>query len=793
MKHYFFIIMTALVLVSCGFSAETARTVLWDDGWLFCHGNISGAEHVSFNDCDWRTIRLPHDWAIEDIPGTLSPFDPTVAGGVASGFTRGGTAWYRKHFRLDSIPSDYRLSLLFDGVYMNSEVWINGRLAGTHFYGYTPFEIDISDFVSRDSDNVVAVRVNSENVTSRWYSGAGIYRHVHFIARNPLHIATWGTAVEADASGRMKVSSRVVNMRSEPAVAAVRLSVFNSADSLVAVSEKEVELPSGSDSVVIQSFEVEAPVLWSVNNPYIYTLHTEIVEKWGVSDWTDDNFGFRSIAFSPERGFLLNGEPLLMKGGCIHHDNGALGAKAFDRAEDRKIGLLKRAGFNAVRTAHNPPSKALLDACDRHGMLVIDEAFDVWLTGHFAGDYSSRFKELWRDDLQTMIVRDRNHPSVIMWSIGNEIKNNDTPEIAALAVEMADFTRSIDPTRPVTAGVNSVSKSKNDYLAALDVAGYNYSRAEYTKGHLRNPEQTIYASESYSKQAADYWEDVLEMPWVIGDFVWTAFDYIGEASIGWYGYDLRQDFYPWYMAYCGDIDVCGHRRPQSYYRESLWSDMPTVHISVVPPKNSFPLNPYKQEWSAWDWPDEVDSWTFTGYEGKLVDICVYTGCEESEVFVNGHSLGRKKASDCDVKNKFVWHTSYEPGKIVAIAYENEKPLVSDTLATARTPCELRLRPDRSDLASDGQDIVYVDIELVDKDGRANPEASDTIYFEVFGPGELIAFGNGNPMSTESFCNTFRKAWRGHCQAVVRSTGLSGDIILKARAGKLAAETIIKAN
>lgn len=770
-------------------AAEPPRELLFDDGWLFHRGDTVTAHTPEFNDAGWRAVELPHDWTIEDIPGTDSPFDSTVVNGVSSGFTRGCTGWYRKHFRISNAEAEEMVHhLLFEGIYMNSDIWVNGTHLANHFYGYTPVEIDLTPYLKPDADNVVAVQVKTDSVTARWYSGSGIYRHVWLLSRRPVHLKTDGTSITSELTDNdnatVSITSEIANPEGAPAT--VTFSILDPAGRKVASATT-----STSGTRAAGSIPVANPRLWSPDTPVLYTLQTSVSVDGLESDCRNERFGIRSLNFDPDRGFLLNGKPMKMRGGCIHSDNGPLGAKAIDQAEIRKIRLLKEAGFNALRMAHNPPSKAMLDACDSIGMLVIDEAFDVWRIGHFPTDYSTRFDRLWQRDLRSMVERDRNHPSVIMWSIGNEIKQNDTQEMAALADSLARFVRAIDPTRPVTAGVNSVSEAKDAYLRALDVAGYNYSPDKYVPGHKRNPGQLIYASESYSSQAADYWHHVERLPWVIGDFVWTAFDYIGEASIGWYGYDLRADFYPWNLAYCGDIDVCGKRRPQSFYRSTLWDKEPSVYISVVPPVPSFPLNPRKQKWSVWDWPDEVDLWKFPGQEGSPVSVAVYSPCDEVELWLNGRSLGRLQKDNNRTFNKFVWNTVYTPGALEAIGYNLGKEVARTTLATPSQGTQLKLTPERREILADANDLAYIGVALTDDGGRTDTSDDELVEFTVEGPGSLIAVGSSDPMSTESFTRPQRKLWRGECMVIVRPSGIPGDITVKARtaSGKTSATTI----
>ena len=792
-KYVILFLLLTVGLAGCNKKIEISRMVSFDEQWLFHYGDVEDGEKKMLDDSQWRKLDIPHDWTIEDIPGTTSPFDSTVVNGVSSGFTRGGIGWYRKHFVVDESQLGKRFYIRFDGVYMNVDVWVNEQYVGNQYYGYSTFGYDITDFIKPGETNLVAVQVKTEAVTSRWYSGSGIYRHVWLVATSPLCIDNYGTVITtplvSDQKADVVITSTLVNYTGKDTKAVVRQKIVDKDKKIVAQGEKECKIRKREKVAVTQNLTVVHPLLWSVDSPNLYSLVTEVIQDGDRMDCTEETFGIRSIQFDAQRGFLLNGKVLKLKGGCIHHDNGPLGAMAFDRAEERKVELHKAAGFNALRMAHNPPSPALLDACDRLGILVIDEAFDVWRYGHFKEDYSKHFDTLWREDLKKMILRDRNHPSVIMWSIGNEIKHNETEEMALLSGKLADYVRSIDNTRPVTAGVNAVSEKKDAYLNTLDVAGYNYSPNEYVSGHQRHPEQLIYASESYSSEAYDYWKAVEKYNWMISDFVWTSFDYIGEASIGWNGYYLKQSFYPWYMAYCGDIDMCGIRRPQSYYRETLWSGKPITYISVTPPVPSFPLNPRKELWSVWDWPDEIDSWNFEGYEGKVLSVWVYTQCEEVELFFNGESLGCKN-NTAITKNKLGWKVPYQKGVLEAKGYVDGKEVTTSILKTAGSPVDIQLTADKSVLSPNGQDLSYISVALVDAEGSISPVADDLVHFDVSGEGTLIAVANSNPMSTESFRTTYRKAWRGNCLAILKSGKKAGNIHLKVRVDGLPQKEII---
>jgi beta-galactosidase len=485
-----------------------------------------------------------------------------------------------------------------------------------------------------------------------------------------------------------------------------------------------------------------------------------------------------------------------LKGGCFHHDNGPLGARSYDRAEERRVELLKASGFNAIRCSHNPPSPAFLDACDRLGMLVIDEAFDMWQYSKNPGDYGLYFEKWWQKDLESMLWRDRNHPCIILWSIGNEIPGMNTPEVVKTAQMLADFVKKTDPSRPVIAAVNNLNPDKDPYFAALDIAGYNYgSGGDHLKENIfsadnkRVPSRLMIQTESYPLEAFKSWMDVLDHSWLLGDFVWTAFDYIGEASIGWRGYWQEQNFYPWNLAYCGDIDICGWKRPQSFYRDALWSS-DQLSIFVKPPKPSFEPNPNRQSWSKWHWLDAVAEWNWQGYENTSFEVSAYSSCEMVELFLNGKTVG-KKNTDRSTQFQAVWSVPYQSGELKAIGYRKGKIVNTAIIQTAGEPTLLRLSADRKEIRADGQDLSYITVELTDKNGIRNPKAENLIKFEVEGPGKIIGVGNANPISIESYMLPERKAWKGRCLVIIQSGTAAGDIVMKAvTSGIEPANTII---
>ena len=769
------------------------RTLLFDANWSFHLGGAQGAESPGFDDSQWRKLDLPHDWSIEDLPNTSSPFNPNAISQVNGGFTTGGTAWYRKSFTLRPEQKGKRIVIQFDGVYMNAEVWLNGQSVGSHPYGYTSFWFDITDKVKSDSANVLAVKVRNEGENSRWYSGSGIYRHVWLKTLEPTHIAQWGTYITtrdvSASSAKVSIKTKVLNETDQTSQTALLSRVLNSKGQLVVEIESRHTIPAHSSYEFEQFVELKDPSLWSPDSPTLYTAESVVNQNSKTIDLLRTQFGVRSIAFDVAKGFLLNGQPLKLKGGCLHHDNGPLGARAFDRAEERRVELLKASGYNALRLAHNPPSPAFLEACDRLGMLVIDEAFDMWSEGKNPHDYHLFFDEWWQRDVESMILRDRNHPSVIIWSIGNEIPNRTKPEVVKLAQELGDYIRRMEPTRPITSAVNDLREDKDPYFATLDVAGYNYAaggdhlkQSLYEFDHNRLPKRIMYGSESYPLEAFDSWMNVIDHPYVVGDFVWTAFDYIGEASIGWRGYWQEQSFYPWTLAYCGDIDTCGWKRPQSYYRDALWKEN-QLSIFVKPPTPSYPINPNRQSWSKWHWHDVVANWNWEGHEREPLQVSVYSSCDEVELLLNGKSLGRKPTNRSTAYTA-TWDVPYQAGVLHAVGYNGGRATSFVDLKSAGPPSAIKLTPDRARIVADNQDLSYVTVELVDAKGVRNPTAENSIRFTVDGPGIIVAVANANPISTESYQRPQRKAWQGRCLVIVKSTQQAGPITITASSSGL---------
>ena len=778
--------LLTLLFAFASITGSYSQIILFDAGWRFHRGGMQAAHDPQFDDSGWRRLDLPHDWSIEDLPGTGSPFDHNAVSQVSGGYTTGGTAWYRKSFSLPVESENKQVILQFDGVYMNTDVWLNGEHLGTHPYGYTSFWFDITGKIKHGEQNVLAVQVKNEGLNSRWYSGSGIYRHVWLRVTEQVHVAQWGVQINARdiaSPSRINISTSIRNDSPLSSTARLVTIIFDPAGSEVHRTETVNTIEPGKEIKFNNDAVVPNPVLWSVDNPALYTSVSEVYASEKQVDRIETRFGIRSIRFSAEEGFLLNGIPLKMKGGCVHHDNGPLGSRAYDRAEVRRVELLKASGFNAVRCSHNPPSPAFLDACDRIGMLVINEAFDMWRIANDPYDYHLYFDGNWQSDIESFVKRDINHPSVILWSIGNEIRGMESPEVIGVEKMLAAKVRSIDPSRQVTAAVNNLRPEKDPFFSNLDVCGYNYAASGdhgkeniYALDHKRVPDRVMFGSESYPLAAFSAWMMVMDNAFVTGDFVWTAIDYIGEASIGWNGY-WQEDFYPWNLAYCGDIDICGWKRPQSYYRDVLW-EQNQLSVFVTPPSPTFPLNPRKQPWSRWEWHDVAADWNWPGMEGRSLKVSVYSSCTHAELFLDNKSLGKKETGK---ETQFIaeWEVQYAPGELKAVGYNGKKKVATSILRTPGVVSGIKMSPDRTEIAANGQDLSYVTVELTDRDGIRDQKADKLIKFRIEGEGTIAGTGNANPMSIESYSLPQRKAWQGRCLVIVKSTGKPGTIRLSA--------------
>ena len=724
-----------LWLLAFGASAQTQRQ-LFDDGWQFTH--------------DGKTINvdLPHDWAI------AYASDPaTGASGTDGGWYPGGKGEYRKMF---ATPKGEVVKLHFEGVYQKAEVFVNGQKAGQHAYGYTPFTVDMTRYLYHDKRlNEVLVKVdNSEQPNCRWYTGSGIYRHVWMVTKGKQYIDEESLCVTTP-------DIHTVNIKAE------------------------VVMQDGTRKPITKTLHVENPHLWSPDDPFLY--HTTIEAEGDVLPVT---YGIRTIEYSAEKGFVLNGKPLLINGACVHHDDGVLGAMAFDAAEIRKVRQMKEAGFNLIRTSHNPTTRAFLDACDSLGMLVIGEAFDGWRTAKKPYDYSTLIDSCYQEDIRAMVERDRNHPSIICWSIGNEVIERKDIRVVHTAKLLKQAILDYDTTRPVTEALCAWDRDWEIYdphFDVLDIGGYNYMIFKHASDHQRNPKRVMWQTESYPRDAFKNWALVNDYPYIIGDIVWTGLDYLGESGIGRNYYDgetpgehWRDGGVPkWHGAYCGDVDITGWRKPISHYRQMLWTNTQDIYMAVREPdgyhgKINMTAWSVWPTWESWNWNGGRDpkGATVPSWEGKPVEVEVYTKAPEVTLYLNDKEIGRKKV-DRSTEFKAVFSVPYEPGTLRAEAGDK-----SVKLSTAGEPARLRLTADKSMLKADGQDLVYITVEVVDAQGRVCPDAAIPCEAFVQGQGRLMAFATADLQDREPKTSSHVTTWKGRALLVVRSGKSKGKAQVK---------------
>jgi beta-galactosidase len=787
-KGYFTkqIALVLMLFVSCfaGFSQNREsieKKQLLDSDWKFFLGDTASAKLKDFNDENWRNLDLPHDWSIE---GRIDHSNPT---GCPGGYFPAGTGWYRKTFKVPDEWKNKNVSIYFEGVYMNSEVFINGKSLGKYPYGYSSFSYDLTPYLDFDKENSIAVRVdNSQQLNCRWYSGSGIYRHVWMLVTDPVHVAHWGIAITTPnvttKKATVQVKTLVKNETASPQHIVIKTRLFDPNNKGAGDNQTKVELLANSEKNITQTISVSNPFLWSPETPDLYQAQVQIQKDNQVVDDTKTVFGIRSIQFTSENGFQLNGKTVKINGGCAHHDNGCLGAAAFDRAEERRIELLKAAGFNAVRTSHNPPSEAFLNACDKLGLLVIDEAFDGWKEAKNKYDYAMYFDNWWQRDIDSMVLRDRNHPSIIMWSTGNEIIERKEPEAVETAGMLANEIKRIDPSRPVTSAMTTWDNEWDIFdplMAVHDVCGYNYQLHRAASDHQRVPSRIIVQTESFPRDAFTNWELVQENNYIIGDFVWTALDYLGESSIGrWYytgdipGEHWEHDFFPWHGAYCGDIDLTGWRKPISHYRSMLYNDSEKLYMAVREPDPE-PLEIKETLWSVWPtW----ESWTWPGFEGKNVQVEVYSKYPKVRLYLNNTLIG-EQVTTRQQQFKATFNVPYSPGLLKAVGVENDKEIESAILHTAGDAAVIKLTADRKEILANGQDLSFVTIEINDKDGIFEPNANNRLHFKIEGAGVIVGVGNADMKDCDQYVGNTRKAWHGRALVVIKSNHGEGGIRL----------------
>jgi beta-galactosidase len=797
------------LLVAAGAATGQARParqrLLMDYGWKFTRGDAAGAEEPRFDDTGWRPVDLPHDWSIE------GPYDQNAPTGGSGGSLPTGIGWYRRAFARPDGPRGNRVTIEFDGVYQNSDVWVNGHHLGNRPNGYVSFHYDLTPHL-RAGRNVVAVRVdNSRQPNTRWYSGSGIYRHVWLTLTDPLHVGQWGTSVttpEVDtAMALVAVRTRIVNDGTGERRGTLRSVVMDASGTEVARVATPFTLAAGAGTDVAQRLPVDAPALWSLDAPVLYTLRTTVLDPAERAvDQTDTPFGIRAIAYDADRGFLLNGNRIKVLGVNLHHDGGPVGAAVPEAVWERRLVLLKQMGVNAVRTAHNPPAAEFLDLCDRLGLLVMDEAFDEWTHGKVEHGYHRYFAEWAERDLVDFIQRDRNHPSVVLWSLGNEIGEQHAPGGHDVLRPLVEIAHREDPTRPVTTGNDHIYADDGattvEFLSLLDVVGYNYvdrwherrelyatqdrhahpgwkmigtesgsvwgTRGEYSLGDDSSRVRPNYTAGMID--AEQLWKFVALNDWFAGDFMWTGIDYLGEAR------------WPRTSSTSGVLDLVGFPDDGFFFYQSRWTEAPMIHL--------FP---------HWNWP---------GRDGQLIPVLAYTNCDAVELYLNGRFLGEKRLEfprqgtsggwnsyerpqifPTTADLHLSWDVPYEPGVLRAVGKRQGRQVAIAEVRTAGTAARLRLDVDRAEIQAGMRDVAHVEVRVVDADGVVLPQSNHPVRFTVEGPARLLAVGNGDPADHSPTLAQERRAFHGMLLAMVQSTMQTGRVRVTARAEGLAPATI----
>ena len=809
-RGFYFGLLALLAFPSFPLKAQDAsrEKTSFDRDWKFHLGDSTGAEKETFDESGWTAVDLPHDWMIAGVPGKDpaamdGPFDKNSPAGNGGAYLDGGVGWYRKTF---TVPESYRgsrVSILFDGAYMDSDVYLNGQKLGNRPYGFSSFAYDLTPQLKYGAQNTIAVRLDVEQPCCRWYSGAGLYRHVWLIKTAPVHVAQWGTYIttpKAAADGaEVRAATQVQNDGTAPVEATLTTRLLDPSGKEVARKADSHTVAAGGKFTFDQSLTLASAWLWSLESPVLYHAVSEVSVAGAMTDSYTTPFGIRTIEFKKDEGFFLNGRRVQIQGVCDHHDLGCLGSAAYRRGFQRQLEILKGMGCNALRTSHNPPSPELLDLCDQMGFLVMDECFDEWKLSKTKLGYGRFFDQWWQTDLDTMIERDRNHPSIILWSIGNEVTEGFTPGGDKVAALLRDRVHSLDTTRLVTSAAQQPQNAvKYGFDKALDIFGVNYQPVMYENADVRaretmigsetsstvdtrgeyglqiGPEGNVTINPQPNHQVSSYdkvipfWAtdsqqeelDLQKAPWISGEFVWTGFDYLGEPTP--YGWPSRSSYF-------GIVDLCGFPKDRYYLYKSVWSHDPVVHI--LP--------------SSWNW---------SGFEGKAIPVWVYTNADSVELFLNGKSLGEKKCpTDQAGTLHLAWSVPYAPGTLKAVAKKNGAIVATDEQVTAGAPAKIVMETDRSTIDSGGQDLAFIKLTVEDKDGHVCPDAANEIAFHVTGDAATLAgVDNGDPTNHESFQGTQHKAFHGLALAVLKSNhDATGPVTLEATSdGLTAAQTTI---
>ncbi|MGI4729250.1 MAG: beta-galactosidase GalB [Janthinobacterium lividum] len=800
MKKY--ALYTTVFLLAFNFSAKAQNKNMqdFDRDWTFNLGDVPSAKKPEFNDASWRKLNLPHDWSIE---GKFSKDNLATPEG---GALPGGIGWYRKTFSLPESSEGKIISIDFDGVYQKSQVWINGHLLGMRPNGYISFRYNLTPYLFYgNKKNVVVVKAdNSVQPNSRWYSGSGIYRNVWLVTTPKLAVNHWGTFVTtpkvSQQSASINIKTNIRNYTGKLQNATLTSVLYNADGKIVLVKTTTGINIKDTVKEVSQDIVINNPNLWSVEKPYLYKLVSKITDDHSVSDTYETNVGIRYFNFDADKGFSLNGKPMKILGVCDHHDLGSLGAALNTRALERQLEILKEMGVNGIRTSHNPPAPQLLDLCDKMGFIVMDEAFDCWEKGKAEYDYHLFFKQWHKQDLEDQILRDRNHPSVMIWSIGNEIPQQSDTSAYRIAPELAGIVHSLDTSRPITTAndrpdtTNKIIKS-----GAIDLIGYNYHEFSYAGFHDRYPGKKFIATETTSgletrgfydmpsdsirrwpnnkemengkgKMDPEYrvsaydnvappWGSTHEMTWKImkkydflsGMFVWTGFDYLGEPTP--YSWPARSSYF-------GIIDLAGFPKDIYYMYQSEWTDKTVLHI--LP---------------HWNWE-----------AGKTVDVwAFYNHADEVELFLNGKSLGTKKKNGDDLH--VMWRLKFQPGTLKAVSRKDGKVVLTSEIKTAGKPAKIQLTADRSNIKADGKDLSFITVKILDAAGNVVPDAENLVNFKVNGEAFIAGVDNGDPVTHDSFKVNYRKAFHGLALAIVQAKEKAGKVSFTASADGLQSATV----
>jgi len=777
-----------------------------DRSWSFVEGvPASGAPQNE------AVVNLPHDFTIKTDVAADAP------GKSSTGYYKGGIGTYTKMLDIPEDLKGKRILIEFDGVHMNAVVSLNGQVVKRHSFGYSPFHADITQYARHGKVNRLTVTVNnSAEPNSRWYAGSGIYRHIDMLVSEKVHISPWGVfAYLSHIVGKtafVKVETTVENHTAEAANVWVDTVVSPCGEETCGTGRTKVYVPACGSAKTTVLVKVPEAKLWDLNSPNLYCAKATVSDINGELDSQETTFGIRTISVDPENGFMLNGRSLKLKGGCVHHDNGLIGASSFYASEYRKIERHIEGGFNAIRTAHNPPSRDLLEACDKLGVLVMDEAFDCWLNGKNPYDYATIFETDWQSDMESFILRDRNHPSIVMWSTGNEIiERGGLSEGYLWADKLASFMRSVDPTRYITNGVCSFWSGLEDdeqkkmmeemmkareggataqnmdtsygvkiwgdfteaFVSPLDIVGYNYLDSRYAFDGKNYPNRVICGTESFPKMYDKVWAEVEKHPHVIGDFTWTSYDYIGEAGVGKsafmppetedspYLLSSQTSVFPWRLANDADFDILGNARPQLAFRRIIWGSDET-YIAAQNPK----YHDLKEIISMWGFRDVNESWTWDAAGGTPIKVTVFSGADEVELIINGKSAGVAAAGK---ENRYTaeFDVPYSAGCVEAVSRTEGKEISRAALRTVGKPAEIVLVPEKTEISADGQDLCYVHLNVVDSDGNIVPNAEVMASATVTGAAELIGFGSANPVTSENYAAGSFTSFNGRLLAILR--------------------------